>query len=696
MTIRDLEQALGSEDPEERRRATARLSDHPASLGAPLLIAALGDDDWRVRKEAAAVAKSMAPAPELLTKLVEALALGDNVGLHNAAVEALAGYGEQAVSTLAAVLGRLDADARKLAADTLGRSNLSSALGPLRVLAEDEDLNVRSAAIEGVATLGLTFPDECIPALEHCLEQPDHFEKLVALDGLNRLGVTVAWWRLKPLLSDAVLEQSVIRAAGKTGAAEACEHLCRALSRSRGGAFRTALDSFAEFLQTGASALELGQKTLPRFAPECEPKLLAALVSDDVSLRRVALMVSPALATAPIVQRVVDAIADDSLAPLANAALKATGSTAIGPLAKAAEQGDELARARSVSLLAALATRRDEVAARAIRRALSDASEAVRVEAVQALSTTNPEAALPELVARLEGATGAKERHAMSAALPPLAGQYPAAARRLARAATPHAPSALAACAILYALKGAGDDTLEDLSFLSAALSNEDPAVRCAALGALSALGGPGSLEPIAFALTDEELDVRTAAVRALGRIRAEEGEAPGVDLLLELVEHRTSPPLVPTAVRALGETRDVRALDALCTLAVGSDASIAVAAVEALGRFQDERVLDSLLEATRHPSPEVVKASLLLLGERRDARVVAHVGACLDHEAWDVRRLAADLLGRLGEQSQDLLRARLGVEQVPLVKDAIHRALDAMGAVSRTLIPPSGASRPP
>ncbi|HEX9621480.1 MAG TPA: HEAT repeat domain-containing protein, partial [Polyangiaceae bacterium] len=657
MTIRDLEQALGSDDPEERRRATARLSDHPASLGVPLLIAALGDDDWRVRKEAAAVAKSMAPAPELLKELVEALALGDNVGLHNAAVEALAGHGEQAVATLAQAIDRLDVDARKLAADALGRCGLASALGPLRVLAEDDDPNVRAAGIEGIATLGLTCPDECVPALEHYLGQPDRFEKLVALDGLNRLGVTVAWSRLKPLLSDPVLEQSVIRAAGKTGAAEACEHLCRALSRSRAGAFRAALESFAEFLQSGAMALELGKKTLPRFAAECEPKLLDTLASDDVLLRRVALMVSPALASEPIVQRVVAAISDDSLAPLAAAALETAGSAAIGPLSRAAEHGDELTRARAVSLLAAHTTGHDDVAARAIRRALSDSSEAVRVEAVRALSTANPEAALPELVRRLESAHGPKERNAISAALPLLAEQYPVAARELARAATPQSPSALAACAILYALKRDGEDALEDIAFLSAALSNEDPTVRRAALGALSVLGGSESLEPVAFALTDEELEVRTAAVRALGRIRSRDDDAPGVELLLELVEQHSSPPLLPAAVRALGETRDRRALDALCKLVVGSDASTAVAAVEALGRFDGERVLDSLLEATRHASPEVVKASLLLLGDRRDARVAAHVGACLDHEAWDVRRLAADLLGRLGEHSQDLLR---------------------------------------
>jgi HEAT repeat protein len=272
----------------------------------------------------------------------------------------------------------------------------------------------------------------------------------------------------------------------------------------------------------------------------------------------------------------------------------------------------------------------------------------------------------------------------------------PEKAFALARSASPHAASALAACAILAALGKASDGTARDVQFLSAALSNDDPLVRRESLGALAVLGGHECLDPITFALTDEESEVRLAAVRALGRIRTDDGNALGVERLTKLVEGRSEPDLLPTAVRALGEARDARALGLLCKLVLGDDVPAAVAAVEALGSFETPNIIDTLIEATRHGSAEVVKASLLLLTGQDDARVMAHVGACLDHEAWDVRRLAADLLSRLGEKSQELLRSRQNVEQVPLVRDAIRRALDATGAVSRSLVPPGGGSWPP
>ncbi len=82
---------LDSSDPEERRRAVARLAGVGGRPSVLVLIKALGDQDWRVRKEATAVAIARAPSPDVLAALVGALRPGDNVGLRNAAVEALGG-----------------------------------------------------------------------------------------------------------------------------------------------------------------------------------------------------------------------------------------------------------------------------------------------------------------------------------------------------------------------------------------------------------------------------------------------------------------------------------------------------------------------------------------------------------------------------------------------------------------------------
>src|SRR5438552_703135 len=109
--VRDFE----SSDPEVRRRAVARLVEVDDVRAPDLLLRALGDNDWRVRKEAGQAASALGPSQALLDKLVMALFPGDNVGLRNAVVETLAAFGRSAVPPVVSALPSLDADGRKLA-----------------------------------------------------------------------------------------------------------------------------------------------------------------------------------------------------------------------------------------------------------------------------------------------------------------------------------------------------------------------------------------------------------------------------------------------------------------------------------------------------------------------------------------------------------------------------------------------------
>ncbi|HJK93804.1 MAG TPA: HEAT repeat domain-containing protein, partial [Polyangiaceae bacterium LLY-WYZ-15_(1-7)] len=84
-------------DPVERRRrrvrelAGARLDDERRDA----LLEGLADPDWRVRAEAVQSVIRCAPEERdpLLPRLVDALAQGENVGLRNAALEALGRLG---------------------------------------------------------------------------------------------------------------------------------------------------------------------------------------------------------------------------------------------------------------------------------------------------------------------------------------------------------------------------------------------------------------------------------------------------------------------------------------------------------------------------------------------------------------------------------------------------------------------------
>ena len=112
---RELEAGFASDDPESRRRAVEFLRDTlrephaeelalDAEVASRYLLRALGDSDWRVRKQAIEVARWLAPSPELLNGLLCAFEPGDNVGLRNAAVEALGAFSESAVQALASKL----------------------------------------------------------------------------------------------------------------------------------------------------------------------------------------------------------------------------------------------------------------------------------------------------------------------------------------------------------------------------------------------------------------------------------------------------------------------------------------------------------------------------------------------------------------------------------------------------------------
>src|SRR6185369_5471265 len=113
------------------------------------------------------------------------------------------------------------------------------------------------------------------------------------------------------------------------------------------------------------------------------------------------------------------------------------------------------------------------------------------------------------------------------------------------------------------------------------------------------------------------------------------------------------------------------------------------------LAAFPEARRIEALLDGLSHPASEVVKAAVRALGESSDGRVLVHLAVSLEHEAWDVRRLAADVLARHGDAAGAPLRARLSVEEDPLVREAIGRALESMVGVHRSPVPTRGSYTP-
>ena len=687
--------AIASEDPEDRRRATAGLADHEGSAALQLLKQALGDENWRVRKKAIEVAVQM-KSDSVVRCLVEALGPHDeNIGRRNAAVEALAGYGAACVDALSVATGTLDADGRKLAAEALGQCGQDSALPVLKSMTDDSDPNVRVAVVEAMATVGATSVDVVAPILDSYLENDDALLRLTALTGLNDLGVTVEWPRLASSLNDPVLRNAALVAVGRRADPAAAPVLVSLLERSRGSTYDTGLAALVDFLRAGPASLSAAQEAARGLSETARQRVYdLARSGEPVERRRRALLLLGALATEESARIAVAALADDAAVAEAEETLEALGHVAVGPLLDRIAMGPSPERSICIDLVGQLATPAllERVVA-VLRESLDDESDEV-VAADLAVLAVLGDASCLDPAARLLDAPGQRTRRAAAQAVAGIARRHSQESLELVRRATPDGPNAHAATLVMGVLDSPVlGDARADIAFLSTALSHDNASVRRAAVEALAGLRSEQAVETVVFALTDEEPTVRGAAVRALGQMRSEDGRATGVDSLLGLVGQSENDEVVAAATRALGDTKDIRAVPQLRDLIRNGTPIVAVSAVDALAKIDHPDRIEAVVEGIWHDDPEVVKAALQRLAEE-DAPVRSHLVACLDHDAWDVRRLAADLLGRYGgEATTTRLRHRLAHEQEPLVREAIQRALvkieSSTAGIRRTTSPP-------
>jgi HEAT repeat protein len=696
--MQDAELALRSDDPEERRRAVAEIAGAPEVNQARLFIRALGDPDWRVRKEAVGVARNLAASRDVLDALVQVLGPGDNVGLRNAAVEALGTFGTRTVDALRSAVRTLDADGRKLASEALAASGDAAALGVLEGLLLDDDSNVRAAAIEGISGVGAADVDRASALLERCLVTDDALSALAALEGLNRLGVRVAWPMLKPHLRNPLLRDALVAAAGLSGHPDAATYVVRALDKAEGRPFSTALRALATFVANEPSSRRSARAALGSLGEASRRSLLREVRegSDDLESRRCALLVVGALGTSEAAEAVLEALSDDRIAAEAEQALEMLGPAAILALARRARAGQSSERAACVEQLGQLADESSRaIACQAILDATEDGTPEVVRAALVALAKIGDEGSFGLAVRWLSGEASPAVRQAAAASLAACAERYPDAARSVANQCRSDATDAAVAAVIIGVLDApVFASQAEDVQFLADAASNESAIARRAAIDALGRFGGPSAVEAASFGLTDEAPEVQLAAVRALGRMRDETGHASGIPHLLEVARALENDDLGVAAIEALGETSDAAVLEVLRGIARTGTAMRAVAAVEAIGRIDAPGRVDAVIHALSHTEPEVVKAALRAIAhEEPEPRALAHVATCLDHDAWDVRRLAAELLGRHGDtNAKVLLRRRLVDEREPLVRDEIQRSLaEFEGATVRRTMPPLG-----
>jgi HEAT repeat protein len=212
---------------------------------------------------------------------------------------------------------------------------------------------------------------------------------------------------------------------------------------------------------------------------------------------------------------------------------------------------------------------------------------------------------------------------------------------------------------------------------LVALLGSPDVSVRTVAAAALGEV--PGEHEGTAalgFALTDEEAEVRAAAARSLGRL----GDPLACPSLLGATTD-PEPVVRAAAVRALVGIDNPIALARYREIVAEEPVNaVVVAAIEGLGCSGMDQDLTLLMSLCLSRDHEVAKAAARALEGYAAHRATAALLGLLDHPRWDVRRTAAEVLGRRADDTavDPLCRAR-DMERDELVREAVTGALRAL-----------------
>jgi HEAT repeat protein len=677
-----LEQA----EPEARRVAVQQIAKVHGREGPELLLCALGDDDWRVRKEGTLVAPGLERRAEVVAALVAALEDTVNIGLRNAAVEALVSIGPDAVGAAIDALSRLDADARKLAAEVLGGVPDTRGTAALARALEDEDANVRVTAAEALGRAALAGEESrtlAIEALVAALGTSETFLKIAALDSLARLESRLPWSLVAAYFDDPLLRRYAIAAAAGSREPAAVRALARATGDASPTIAREALVALSEIIAGGPGENDLLERAREALASNERAHVAArraASDEEDGRARSGGLLVLGLLGRVADVPLLVNALGDDDVAERADMALRLFGPAVVRPLLAAARASRAAVHAAALSLVASLEGAPVAEVRKALRKGVEDPSVEVMSCAVESLGPIG-EARDLRRIAKLVWHPDERVAAVATNAVCELAARHVDAARALLRdTRAGHDPLVLG-CIVLGAIGSTQPLRDDDVRLLQRALSHDQPQVRRAAIDALAQSGGDAAADAIIFALADEEHEVQLAAARALGRL----GRA---ETLVGVVRDTRDPTLTATALRALGDADPDRALASARPLVGHSDAAVACAAVEAIGHLRSSRAIghvpphvavaceDALFAALDHPDEEVVKLSLSLVGSQPGARALARLGLCLDHVSAEVRCVAAELLGQDNSAgARALLKARYEREKDQLVRAAIASA---------------------
>ncbi len=539
--LQNIRCALQSADEEIRRSALYSLKDIPTTDAQVMLFAAMGDESWRVRKEAVDCYINSRPDLASVEQLLNLLRNEDNAGLRNSAAEAVVRLGSAPASLLIKLVNDQDADVRKFVIDAMGAIGDPVFVPSLLHALDDPEVNVASAAAEQLGAVGDT--DAAEPLMQAVLRRDDVLFRFSALGALGLLAAPVQVpEELVKLADQGIFRKAVFECLGAVSDESSFKLLLDGFSCRQKNSRAAAVKALHKiYRRSSAASQKMIHETLQSLKDsDVIPGLLELIDTRDIVLTEALLWTSVVIRDARFIPLLVEAFADERTADAALAAIKCFGHEALREIVSRYSHLDENGRSGICLLISECGY---SGFTDIILEALHDQSAQVRKAAVMSAGKLGLGTCVADLVSLIDDSEKQVYRAAI-AALQSLAATCRAAvlaeAGKLCSSKLPHHREAAAfllaslderdrlqqliqdgdAQVRKAAVTAIGACCLESFApLLMAALGDGDPDVRIAVADALGNLHDTKTLDALEHALTDEDIWVQSAVLKAISRI---------------------------------------------------------------------------------------------------------------------------------------------------------------------------------
>lgn len=659
--MQDIEKQLEDNDIEIRREAVESLRGAQSDVSVRLLLKAMRDNSWRVRKTAVEILLQDYTVDAYIKGLIELLAIDDNAGARNSAIESLIRLGKKATLHLIEAFKTTNHDVRKFIIDVLGEFKDTRSLPLMLDALKDEDDNVRASAVEH---LGKIKEPAVVDVLISILEGSDLWTAYPAADALGRIGDKKAIPHLIKALSVKTLREPVLKALARFSEPETLKHIVPLLEYPSKTIHEEALKTINAFYRHGVSAEFIAHEIREFFKERAVDVLVSHAWNTKPEVRIAAIFLLGIMEDERALTPLLELSLEEELADDVKRALVFIGKgrpEIILPLFET----ESLYQKRFICGVAAeLASK---IFYKKFEKLIADDDGHVRTLAVHGISKLGDVRAVP-LIKSLLSDVYEDVQEAAVAGLAALRSGINI--KEFIHAVNYRDPIVKKNAVLVLGKIGA----VEAVSAVGFALKNDDINVRLAAVKALSMIKSEESVKYLLLAFTDENPDVRATAALSLSSVK---GRKDIIESLILLLSDAADSVRV-SAIKALGELADKEAIANLVRLLSDTNGLVVASAIESLGRIDGEAARDALLKMLDTEDREIRRTAIRALAPF--SSIEENLLLFLNDKDWATRIAAVEVLGtrQMSSKVRNEFEKMLDTEENVVVKKAIEERLNA------------------